>query len=78
VSSLNDIPNGLVGKHFVASNYNKFPVKGNLTVGNVIYEAWEKIWAVNLNRKYTTDFEVYGEKSKDLTNAELDIYIAIN
>jgi len=78
VNSLSNLPDGLSGKHFPGSDYAKFNIKGDLTKGNVVYEAWEKIWNLDLNRKYTADFEIYGEKSQDLKNAELKIYIAIN
>ncbi len=38
----------------------------------------EEIWDNDkgLNRLYTADLEVYGEKFKDASNAEVEIYIA--
>jgi len=78
VSSLNNIPSNMVGKHFTKSNYTKFSLKGDLTKGNLVYEAWENIWSLDLNRKFTADFEVYGERLQGLKTAELDIYVAVN
>jgi len=43
-----------------------------------IVEAWIDIWEKDkeLSRKYTYDFEVYGEKSQNGENSEVEIYIA--
>lgn len=45
---------------------------------NAVMETWKEIWTKDneLNRKYTADFEVYGEKSQNGENSEVDIYIA--
>jgi predicted transcriptional regulator YdeE len=42
-------------------------------------ETWKEIWDKDkeLNRKYTADFEVCGEKSQNGENSEVEIYIAI-
>ena len=46
---------------------------------HVVIRQWQEIWNEDkkLARKYTTDFEVYGRKSLDPENAEVDIFIAI-
>ena len=62
VNSLNDIPEGMVGKKIETSNYTKFVAKGDLT-DNAVIDEWVKIWNTNLSRTYTADFEAYGEKS---------------
>jgi len=77
VADLDSIPNGMEGKSVDGATYNKFIAKGDLT-GPAIIEQWEKIWKMNLNRKYTSDFETYGEKAADPTNGEAEIYIAVN
>lgn len=69
------IPNGMVSKTFSKENYTKFIAKGDLTKG-AVYNEWSKIWNSNLNRLYTADFEVYGEKSQNSTDAEVNIYVA--
>lgn len=76
VENINEIPNGMTVKKFNSGNYKKFVSKGDLTKG-IVYDEWSKIWKMDLNRKYTADFEVYGEKAQNPTNAVVDIYVAI-
>ena len=38
---------------------------------------WIKIWNSDLNRIFTSDFEIYGEKAHNPENAEVDIFIAM-
>ncbi len=75
VSTIDTIPNGMTAKTFNDGNYTKFVSKGDLTKG-VVYEEWTKIWNSDLKRKYTADFEVYGEKAQNPTNAEVEIFVA--
>lgn len=77
VENLNNIPKGMIGKKIEAANYNKFVAKGDLTKGAVINE-WMKIWNSDIDRAFTSDFEVYGEKSQNPTNGEVEIFIALN
>lgn len=76
VSTLNEIPKGMIGQEFEKGNYTKFISKGNLTQG-VVYNTWTEIWNKDLSRTFTADFEVYGEKSQDPTNAEVEIFVAV-
>lgn len=76
VSHLEHIPEGLVGKTFEEGNYSRFTAKGNLSHG-AVYNEWEKIWNSGFERKYTVDFEIYGEKAQNPENAEVPIFIAI-
>lgn len=75
VENLNKIPKGMIGKEFEGGSYSKFTAKGDLTKGAVFGE-WSKIWGMDLNRRYTADFEIYGEKAENPTNAEVDIFVA--
>ena len=76
VKSLEHIPNGLIGRTFKVGNYHKFTAKGLMP--NAVVETWKEIWAKDkqLNRKYTADFEVYGQKSQNGDNSEVEIFIA--
>jgi predicted transcriptional regulator YdeE len=56
-------------------NYRKFTAKGKMP--DCIGKAWDEIWKSGVSRAYKYDFEVYGEKSKDWNNAEVDIYISV-
>ena len=76
VKSLAIIPGEMVGKAFEEATYEKFVAKGNILEG-VVFNEWTKIWNADLDRTFTADFEVYGEKAQDPKNAEVDIFIAI-
>ncbi|MCD4747573.1 MAG: GyrI-like domain-containing protein [Bacteroidales bacterium] len=76
VENLNKIPKGMTGKEFKGGSYRKFTAKGDLVKGAVFGE-WSKIWEMDLNRKYSADFEIYGEKAQNPTDAEVDIFVAI-
>jgi len=77
VESLDLIPEEMVGITIETGSYEKFIAKGNLNDGIVINE-WIKIWNSDLNRSFTSDFEIYGENAQNPENAEVDIFIAIN
>lgn len=77
VASLDEIPDGLVGHTVQGGNFAPFVAKGDLTKGAVV-RTWNEIWSTDLNRAYTSDIEVYGPKSQNLTDAEVDIFVALN
>lgn len=76
VSTLDEIPSELIGREFPAENFEKFTAKGEMP--NAVVNTWTEIWRKDkkLNRKYSYDFEVYGEKSHNGENSEVEIYIA--
>lgn len=76
VENINTIPSGMTAKTFKGGNYTKFVSKGDLTKG-AVYEEWTKIWNSDLDRLYSADFEVYGEKAQNPADAEVDIFVAI-
>lgn len=76
VKDLSEIPEGMVGKKIETTQYQKFLAQGNLMQG-IVYNEWEKIWNMDLNRAYTADFEVYDEKSQNPENAVVEIFIAM-
>ena len=45
-----------------------------------IVDSWKEIWSRDkeLKRRYTVDFEVYGPKSQQGDQSEVDIFIAVN
>ena len=75
VSSLTDIPTGLAGKTIPDSKYQVYTSTGKLSES--LARTWEGIWNSDLNRRYSADFDIYGEKAKDYENAEVDTYVAI-
>ncbi len=76
VEKLDEIPEGMTGKSFAGGTYIKTSAKGDLMDG-LIVNHWAKIWKMELDRAYTADFEVFGEKAQDPSNAEVDFYIAV-
>ena len=42
-----------------------------------MFAAWKNIWETEIPRSFQLDFEVYDERSKDWSNAEVDIYLSI-
>ena len=75
VSSLDDVPDGLVGREFDGGKYLKIISKGEMP--DAIVETWKDIWKRNkeLKRRYTADWEVYGEKSQNGDDSEVEVYI---
>lgn len=76
VESLDNIPEGMAGYSFDGGDYLRFTPKGDLSKGLVINE-WLKIWDMDLGRVFSADFEVYGEKAQNPSDAEVDIFIAV-
>jgi predicted transcriptional regulator YdeE len=76
VSSIVSIPEGMVVREFNGGNYLKFTAKGEMP--KAVIEIWQEIWNQDntLNRQYTTDFEIYSEKSQRGAESEVEIYIA--
>jgi predicted transcriptional regulator YdeE len=76
VESLDVVPENMTGKTIESANYEELTAKGNLAEG-IVYNKWLEIWKSDLDRSFTADFEVYGEKTQNPENAEVDIYIAL-
>lgn len=78
VSTLDNLPEGLIGREFEAENFIKIIARGEIPMS--VADSWREIWEKDkeLNRRYTYDFEVYGENSQKGINSEVDIYIASN
>lgn len=76
VDSIQEIPEDFVGKTVEQATYQKFVAKGNLMEGAVFNE-WLKIWSSDIDRAFTTDYEVYGVASHDPADGEADIFVAV-
>lgn len=70
-----NLPNGIYIKKIKEGKYAKFVVKGNAQ--KAVAECWAKIWSMDLNRKYSFDFEEY-ISGCEIDNADINIYISIN
>lgn len=58
-----------------AGKYAKFVVHGHMQ--QAVAEFWTKLWSMDLDRRYSSDFEEY-QSGGDMDNAEIHIYIALN
>lgn len=74
VSSLSEIPEGLVGKVIPESKYAVFTTQGEFPQG--LIAAWQEVWKTDLSRSYTSDFERYPSNFHPQENPEVKIYIA--
>ncbi len=75
VSSLDNVPIGLVAKVIPQSKYAVFTTQGDFPQG--LIAAWQAIWKSDLSRSYTSDFELYRSDFNPQTNPEVKVYIAI-
>ena len=75
ISKQENFPNGLDMKKIPEGKYAKFLVKGH--VQKAVAEFWDKLWPMDLDRKYSFDFEEY-IGGCEMDNAEINIYISIN
>lgn len=76
VENLNTIPDGMVGKSFLGGTYLKLSAKGDLMKGLIINK-WQEIWNMDIDRMFTADFEVFGEKARNPADAAIDFLIAV-
>lgn len=77
VSTLDDIAENRTGESFAGGEYIKTSAKGDIKKG-LLVNNWSEIWEMDLDRAFTADFEVFGEKAQNPDNAETDFLIAIN
>lgn len=76
VSSLDDIPEGMVGKTIETGNYAKYIAKGNMMQG-IAQDRWEEIWKdSDLPRAYKADFDVY-DQAQNPENGEVAIFVSV-
>ncbi len=75
VSSLTGIPDGLTGRTIPGSKYLVYKSTGKLSIS--LGKTWELIWNSEIPRRYTADFDIYGEKARNLDNAEVDTYVSV-
>lgn len=76
VTSLEDVPEGMIGKTVETGQYVKYVAKGNIMQG-AVQEVWQDIWQSDIQRAYTADFDVYGDKARNLEDAEVDVFVSV-
>jgi predicted transcriptional regulator YdeE len=75
VTSTKEIPAGMVSKAIPAAHYAVFSAKGSFNPS--LAQTWATIWQTKLDRAFTSDFEVYDEKSTNNDQSIVNIYIAV-
>ena len=68
-------PAGLQTLTIAKGTYRKIDAKGKMP--DCVANAWKEVWVSNIPRSYKMDFEVYDERSKDWSNAEVDVYLSV-
>ncbi len=76
VEHLDEIPSGMKGIRIEGGTYAQLSARGDMQQG-FVGSKWYEIWNSDLNRAYTADYEVYGEKAHNPADAEVDFLIAI-
>lgn len=75
VSSLDEVPEGLVEKVIPESKYAVFTTQGEFPQG--LIAVWQEIWKSGLPRSFTSDFEEYRNDFDPQRNPQVKVYIAI-
>ena len=68
-------PEPVATKTIAAGKYAKFVVHGD--VQQAVGDFWMKLWGMELDRKFGSDFEEY-QPGEDMANAEIHLYISLN
>jgi predicted transcriptional regulator YdeE len=75
VNSLDNIPVGLISLIVAPGTYSRYTAKS--WVSGRVAQTWQHIWSSNLNRKFTTDFDVYGIKTQNPEDSRVEIYVGV-
>lgn len=74
VEDTTSLPENTDSEIIPSGKYAKFIVHGH--VQKAVAEFWMKLWSMNLDGKFTCDFEEY-QPGGDMENAEIHIYISL-
>lgn len=74
VESFEGVPEGFVTLEIPEKEYAYFEAAGDMP--RSIVETWQKIWNSPIEREYTLDFELHGERTYD-TPPVVEIYISV-
>lgn len=76
VTSDTELAPGLHALFIPEHKYVKVSAKGRMP--DCLINAWKSIWSSKIDRAYHYDFEIYDERSKDWSNAEVEIFVSCN
>lgn len=69
-------PQGLDHLTVSAGRFYKVIAEGKMP--DCVADSWKDIWSSKTDRAYQYDFEIYDERSKDWSNAEVEIFVSHN
>jgi len=75
VNSFDSIPEGFISWTIPKTKYQVYKSTGKLPES--VMKTWTNIWQSDIRRKYVADFDIYGQKSQNPENAEVDTYVSI-
>lgn len=75
VTKADKVPEGMAVRRIPAQKYAVFHARGPMP--DAVLGIWASVWASDLPRAYTFDYEVYDGRFTRKENPEVDIYIAI-
>jgi predicted transcriptional regulator YdeE len=82
VSSVSEVPPGMVAKKVPSGRYAVVTsAKG--PVAQVVPKVWQQVWSLEDNkqlggiRAYKADFELYDQRSQNLQDSQVDLYIGL-
>lgn len=75
VKSETSAPKGMDSLLIPAATYSRISAKGQMP--DCIVNAWKDIWASKIDRTFSCDFEIYDERSKDWSDAEVEICVSV-
>lgn len=70
-----EAPEGMKKITIPKNSYRTFTAKGKIP--DAVADVWHLIWGTKMDRDYSYDFEVYGEKSQDIENAEVEVFVGM-
>ena len=75
VANLRQIPTQMMSRAVPAADYAVYTSKGKMP--DFMIKTWQQIRLADseLERTYLYDFEIYGEKSRDRDNTEIEVYL---
>lgn len=76
VTSLENVPEGFVGKTIPKARFRLYKSTGKLP--DCVLATWTYIWQTPVERRYLADFDVYGRKAQDPHNAEVKTYLSVH
>lgn len=76
VSSVRNLPEGIVYKEIPAGKYHRYQSQGE--VHQAVGRTWNHIWnSPGIPRAYLADFDVYGREAQDPANAKVFTFLSV-